>query len=114
MSNLHEACECGEISGKRRGATAQRWHNGGQCRSMTATSDSALILYYLKSERRTHERTQNNNNNNNNHGALVAEGLERAFAVRKVSGSIPGRGEHKNLRGRRGPSDYFSFRRAVK
>ena len=48
-------------------------------------------------------------------GASVAEWLERAIAVREFSGSNPGRGEHKeNLCGHRGPSNYVSFRRAVK
>ena len=32
----------------------------------------------------------------------------------EVSGSIPGRGGHKNLCGGREPSDYVSFRKAVK
>ena len=44
----------------------------------------------------------------------MAEWLKRAVAVRKVSGSNPGRGGHKNLCGRREPSDYVSLRRAVK
>ena len=35
-------------------------------------------------------------------------------AVREVLGSIPGRGGHKNLCGGKEPSDYVSFRRAVK
>ena len=47
-------------------------------------------------------------------GASVAEWLERAVDVWEVSGSSPGRSEHKNLCGRRGTSDYVSFRRAVK
>ena len=44
----------------------------------------------------------------------MAEWLERAVAVREVSGSNPGRGGHKNLCWRREPSGYVSFRRAVK
>ena len=42
----------------------------------------------------------------------MAEWLQRAVVVRVVSDSSPGRGEHKNLSGRREPSDYVSFRRA--
>ena len=44
----------------------------------------------------------------------MAEWLERALAVGEVSGSIPSRCKHKNLCGRRGPTDYMNFRRAVK
>ena len=40
-------------------------------------------------------------------GSLV-EGLERSIAVREVSGSISGRGGHKNLCGLREPSEYVS------
>ena len=44
----------------------------------------------------------------------MAEWLESAVAVREVLGSSPGRGEHKNLYGRRKPSEYVSFRSVVK
>ena len=47
-------------------------------------------------------------------GAAVAEWLERTVAMRQVLDSIPGRGGHKNLCGSREPSDYFSFRMAIK
>ena len=43
----------------------------------------------------------------------MADWLERAVAVREISGSSPGRGGYKNLFGRRELSDYVSFRRAV-
>ena len=39
--------------------------------------------------------------------------LERALAVREVLDSLSGRGGHKNRWGRKEPSDYVSFRRAV-
>ena len=41
--------------------------------------------------------------------ASVAEWLERAIAMRDVSGSIPDRGRRKILCGHMGPSDYISF-----
>ena len=44
----------------------------------------------------------------------MAEWLEHAVAVREVSGSSPGQTGRKNLCGRREPSDYVSFRKAVK
>ena len=44
------------------------------------------------------------------YGASVAQWLEHAG----VSGSSPVRGGNKTLCGRREPSDYVSFRRAVK
>ena len=44
----------------------------------------------------------------------MAEWLERAVAVREISGSIPCRGGHKPLCIRRKPSGYVSFRRTVK
>ena len=47
-------------------------------------------------------------------GAAVAELLEHAVAAREVSGSNPGRSEQKKLFGRREPSNYVSFHRAVK
>ena len=43
----------------------------------------------------------------------MSERLERAVAVREVSGSSPGQGGQKNLCGRRKLSDYVSFLRAV-
>ena len=43
-----------------------------------------------------------------------AEFLERAVAVREVSGLSPGQGGHKNFCGRWEPSDYVSFHWAVK
>ena len=39
-------------------------------------------------------------------GAPMAEWLESALTVQEVSDSIPGRGGHKNLFGRRDSSDY--------
>ena len=45
---------------------------------------------------------------------MAFELLEFAIAVQKVSGSISGRGSHKNLCGCRGPSGYVSFLRGVK
>ena len=47
-------------------------------------------------------------------GVLVVEWLERAVAVPEVSGSISCRGEHKNFCRSTEPSEYVSFRRAVK
>ena len=47
-------------------------------------------------------------------GSSVAEWLERAVVVLEVSGSSPSRVRQKNLCGRREPSDYISFRKAVK
>ena len=44
----------------------------------------------------------------------MTEWLERAVAVREVSGSIPGRCGHKNLSERREPPDDVSFRMVVK
>ena len=46
-------------------------------------------------------------------GASVAEWLDRAVAVREVSGLSPDRDGHKNLCGRREPSNYVSFHRDV-
>ena len=43
----------------------------------------------------------------------MAEFLERTVTMQKVMGSSPGGGGHKNYCGRRKPSDYVSFRRAV-
>ena len=40
--------------------------------------------------------------------------LEHAVAMREVSGSSPGQGGHKNLCRHREPSDYISFRNAIK
>ena len=41
--------------------------------------------------------------------AECVERALRAFPLRDISGSIPEREKHKNLRGCREPSDYFRF-----